>query len=151
VDDVLEEYGATYDLYGFADEASFETWVQKKVDWISSKVLELVGSSNYNHSPVYQDIKMAEIFWIIASMMGRRYGLLTGTIEGGFAIGSLRIDSGAKSSNGIKLASDEYFRKAMTLLEPYYTITTTNYLVVEDEDDTSTVEWPADRFYLRSS
>ncbi len=128
ISDILEETGAEYADYGFSDQSSFETWIQKKLEWVDEKIEEMTG-------PYYddglKDLNYAEIYWTFSEMLRRKQSTLGSAVEGGFAIASLRIDSSASATKNVKDIADDYFRKAKTLLGPYVSISVDQFLVVE--------------------
>jgi hypothetical protein len=133
VSDVLEESGATYSMFLFDDDTSFRYWVGKKLTWVDGKIKNLVGVAQYNLAP--DDLKYCEVFWTLSTMLRRRQMSLGSSLEGGFAIGSLRIDTGTKATEGTSTTSQDLFKRAMVLLQPYAPQVVGNYLIVEDDDD----------------
>lgn len=132
VSDILEESGVTYGTFGFTTDAMFRAWVTKKIDWVDDKIQNLVGTTQYNLAP--DDLKYCEVFWVLSTMFRRRQISMGSSLEGGFAIGSLRIDSAGSAVERTATTAQDLFKRAMVLLQPYAPTVTSNYLVVEDID-----------------
>jgi len=147
VDEVLEEGGVGYTDFKFADDAAFRGWIDRRITWIDGKIKLLVGPTNY--SAAYPDIKYAEIFWVISTMLSRKQIALISSIEGGFAIGSLRIDNATPAAVGLTQLAQGFFKRAMTMLTPYAVLTRADFLIALDKDEDYEFIAPADRFWLR--
>jgi hypothetical protein len=148
VDDILEEGGFSYTDFKFADNTSFRNWISKRITWIDAKIKTLVGDDTY--AAACDDIKFAEMYWVISSMLRKRQVNIASGIEGGFAIGSLRIDNASTAARGLVEITQDLFIKAQTLLAPYAPLTRADFLVVADEElDEDELLLPPNRFWLR--
>ncbi len=148
VDDILDEGGFSYTDFKFADSTTFRNWISKRITWIDAKIKTLVGNDTY--AAACDDIKFAEIYWVISTMLRKRQVSIASGIEGGFAIGSLRIDNASTAARGLIEITQEFFQKAQTLLAPYAPLTRADFLIVEDEElDEDELLLPPNRFWLR--
>lgn len=134
VSDILDESSVTYATFGFTTDAAFRAWVAKKIEWIDLKILGAVGAVQYNLAP--DDLRYCEVFWVLSTMFRKRQTLVGSSLEGGFAIGSLRIDSAGTAVERTSTVAQDLFKRAMTLLRPYAPTVTGNYLIIEDLDET---------------
>jgi len=132
--DVLEETGADYDNFGFTDSVSFDTWIEKRIDQVDIKIMDMVGTY-YTDADAIPDLLEAEISWVYYKMLKRKESIMSSSIESGFALGSLRIDSMAGPTERLGDITNDYFRKARVLLERYTNMICGKYLVVEDLDE----------------
>jgi hypothetical protein len=134
VEDVLEETGASYDDFGFNNDRNFQRWISKKITWVDNKIKGMVGAY-YTNSLSIPDLFQSEVYWVYYKMLQRKHALTTASVESGFAIGSLRIDSGAGAAERLMPISEEYFKKVRFLLLPYTNNSIDQFLIAEDLDE----------------
>jgi hypothetical protein len=146
VDDVIAEIGASYIDYGFANLSTFQTWVQGLLNWMSEKVEGLVGTANYVATNM--GVVQGELLWTCYYVLRRRRSKEAALGEGGFAIGSLRIQSSASSASGLQEERTRLWREGEVALRPYMTVTYSRALFHEYEDEETWADLEG-RFYDR--
>jgi len=132
--DVLEETGAKYDDFGFSDVTTFNYWIDKKIDQVDIKIQSMVGSY-YTDENSLDDLRQAEIDWVYYKMLRRKLSNLAASVESGFALGSLRIDSTAGPTERLTEITNSYFTKARIILERYTSLTGCKFVIAEDIDE----------------
>jgi len=134
VEDVLEETGVNYDDFSFSNDRNFQKWINKKIVLVDDKIKNMVG--DYYTNPLsIPDLLQAEIYWVYYKMLMRKQSMITTSVESGFALGSLRIDSTAGAAERLAPISEEYFKRVRFLLWPYTDNIGGQFLVVEDTDE----------------
>lgn len=110
VEDIIEELDYKYDELGFEDHQSYEDFVDKRLEWISSRVENLIGSASYVDTD--QDVVMGELFWTCDVILARTER----DTDEGFQIGDFTLFPPRIAK---RRASERYFDRAMGLLNKY--------------------------------
>lgn len=141
VDDVIEELDYTYDALGFADQAAYEVFVEKRLNWASYRIADMIG---INYDAVNEDVVWAEIFWACSIVLARdEKDLDEGFQIGDFILYPPRIEK--------RPASKNYWDRAQGLLAKYLSPVDGGGKIValEPEEDTDTTVYPVDQVWLR--
>ena len=143
VEDIIEELNYEYDELGFEDHQSYEDFVEKRLEWVATRVENMISSANYVDTD--QDVVMGELFWACDVIMARAER----DADEGFMIGDFTLFPPRIAK---RYTSERYFSRAMGLLNKYCSIPpgAGRIKVLENTEDTEiTIEDMPDVLYFR--
>jgi hypothetical protein len=146
--EVIAELNLSVSAMGFTEAEDLEAWIDRLLDWVSAKISALVGSTNYVITK--EGVVQAEILLTAFHALRRVIARRGSNAEGGFAIGSLRIDSDRASIEAVSVQRAQLLKEAEALLAPYHTVSYSRALFYAYEGaDKETWEDLEDEWYDR--